>query len=66
MFHILLGDRMNKLNQSLLDFKVMNVERQRRIFVVPWSFNILIALWINDGFLHLFLDFSKSNTFSKI
>ncbi len=43
----------------------MNVERQRRIFVEPWSDSIHIALWSN-GFLYSFHDFSKSNAFSKI
>ncbi len=43
----------------------MNKERQHRIFVEPWSDSIDIALWRNDGFLHLFHVFSKSNAFCK-
>ncbi len=51
--------------QSLLEYKAMNVERQCRIFVEPWSDSMHTALWRNDGFLHLFHDLSKSNAFSE-
>ncbi len=47
--------------QSLLEYKAMNVGRQRRIFIELWSDSIHVALWRNDGFLHSFHDFSKSN-----
>ncbi len=52
-------------SQSLLEYKSANVKRQCRIFVKPWSDSIHIALWRNDGFLHSFHDFSKSNALSK-
>ncbi len=29
----------------------MNVERQRRISIEPWSDSVHIALWRNDGLL---------------
>ncbi len=51
--------------QSLLEYKAVNVKRQCRIFVEPWSDSIHIVLWRNDGFLHSFHDFSKSNAFRK-
>ncbi len=51
--------------QSLLEYKAMNVKRQRGIFVELWSNSIQIALRRNYGFLHSFHDFSKSNAFSK-
>ncbi len=53
------------LNQSLLEYKAMNVERQRCIFVELWYDSMLIILWRNNGFLHVFHDFWKSNAFSK-
>ncbi len=43
----------------------MNVERQHCILVVLWFDSIHIGLWRNDGFLHFFRDFSKSNAISK-
>ncbi len=49
--------------QSLLEYKAMNVGRQRRILIEPWSGSIRIALWKVDGFLHSFCDFSKSIAF---
>ncbi len=49
------------LYQSLLEYKAMNVERQRHIFVEPWSNSIHIALWRNDGFLHI-----HSTIFQKV
>ncbi len=56
---------LHELWQSLPEYKAMNVEGQHRIFIEPWSNSIYITLWKNDGFLHLFHDFSKSNAFSK-
>ncbi len=53
------------VKQNLLEYKAMNVEKQRRIFVEPWSDSIHIALRRNNGFLHSFHDFSKSNAFSE-
>ncbi len=47
------------LQPSFISF--VNVERQHCIFIEPWSNSIHIALWRNDGFLHSFRDFSKSN-----
>ncbi len=52
-------------HQSLLEYKAMNVERQHRIFIEPWSDSIHVALWRNDRFLHSFHDFSKSNAFRE-
>ncbi len=52
--------------QSLLEYKAMNAERQRRIFVEPWSDSIHIASWRNDGFLYSFHDFSKNSAFREI
>ncbi len=43
----------------------MNVERQHRIFVEPWSDSIHITLRRSDGILHSFHDLSKSNAFSE-
>ncbi len=43
----------------------MNVKKQRCIFVEPLSDSIHIALSRNNGFLHLFRDFLKSNAFSE-
>ncbi len=57
--------RKNGQNQSLLEYKAMNVERQCRIFVKPWSDSILIALWRNDGLLDSFYNFSNSNRFRE-
>ncbi len=48
-----------------LEYKATNIERQRRIFVKPWSDSVHVALWINDRFLHSFHHFSKSNAFSE-
>ncbi len=53
------------LTTLLLEFKAMHVERQCRIFIELWSDSIHILLWRNNGFLHSFRDFSKSNAFSK-
>ncbi len=53
------------LNESFLEYKTMNVERQRPIFVEPQSDSIHIPLQRNDGFLHSFHDFWKSNVFSE-
>ncbi len=39
--------------------------RRHRIFVEQWSDSIYIALWRNDGFLHSFCIFSKSNASSE-
>ncbi len=52
-------------DQSLLEYKATDVERQRFIFVEPLSDSIHIALWRNYGFLHLFHDFSKNYAFSE-
>ncbi len=41
------------LIQNLLEFKAINVEKQHRIFVEPWSDSVHIALWRNDEFLSL-------------
>ncbi len=45
--------------------KAMNIERQRRIFVEPWSDSIHTTLSRNNKVLHSFHDFSKSNAFSE-
>ncbi len=55
----------NSQSQGLLEYKAMNVERRHRVSVKPWSDSIHISLWRNDGFVHSFDDFSKSNVFSK-
>ncbi len=63
---ILPGGRLevhDALRQSL--YKAMNVERQHRIFIEQWSDSIHIALCWNDGFLHSFHDFWKSNAFRE-
>ncbi len=59
------NDWMKVHYQSLLEFEATNEERQHRIFVEPCSDSIHKALWRNDGFLHSFCDFSKSNAFSE-
>ncbi len=43
----------------------MNVERQHRIFIYPWSEQIHVTLRRNDGFLHSFCIFFKSILFRK-
>ncbi len=35
------------------------------VTVPAWSDLILVTLWRNDGFLHLFCNFSKSNVFDE-
>ncbi len=49
-------------NQSLLEYKAVNVKLGNCACVIDL---IHITLWRNDGFLHSFCNFSKSNTFSK-
>ncbi len=53
------------LCRSLLEYKAMNVEWQRCIFVKLWSDSIHTALWRNNVFLHSFYDFSKNNAFCE-
>ncbi len=48
--------------QSLLEYKAMNVKLGNHAYV---SDLIHVTLWRNDGFLHSFCNFSKSNAFDE-